>query len=525
MIRHIEDLDASSARADVCIIGSGAAGLTVALELDATPLCVIVLEGGESRLDQMSQGLYRAHSAGLHHAGINDARFRVFGGSTTRWAGQVLPLFDIDFEQRDWLPRSGWPLTRDELDPYYRRANEVLGVPCLPRHPLLEWPDALLPPVDFDAHLIEPFVSTYSPHLDFGRAFRRLLDASANLEVILGANVVELVPDRAVSHVDHVTVQAFSGQKLDVRADYFVLCCGGIESVRILLASSRYCDGGLGNSRDLVGRCFQDHPGLVVGPIHEPHDADLGARFRPQRINGVRYNPSRFRSADELQRREKLLHCYGEVTFGFADSLEAGSRLLDALRRRKRPTDLKTDLRAIAADPIPVLREAARLATGRAPYVPSRQYLVVGCEQAPNPRSRLYLADDRDQLGMRRLALDWRLTHAEVASILRFAEVAADELRRLGVGHVDIDEFTLPEDPDELSGVVWDFAHHMGAVRMAESAADGVVDPQCVVFGIENLYVGSTAVFPTTGFSNPTFTLVALCIRIADAIRQRSGRM
>jgi choline dehydrogenase-like flavoprotein len=525
MIRHIRDLDGSSAQADVCIIGSGAAGLTVALELEATPLRVIVLEGGGARLDETSQGLYQAQSAGLHHKGITDFRFRVFGGSTTRWAGQVLPLFDIDFEQRDWIPRSGWPFTRDELEPYYRRAGEVLGVPRLPRHPPLEWPDGLSPPAAFDPHLIEPVVSTYSPHLDFGRAYRRLLDTSANLDVILDANVVELVPDRAVSHVQHVAVQAFAGQKVDVHADYFVLCCGGIESVRILLASSRYCEGGLGNSRDLVGRCFQDHPGLVVGAIHEPHGAGLGAAFLAQRVNGVRYNPARFRSADELQRREKLLHCYGEVLFSAADSVNAGKALLTALRRRGRPTDLMATLRAIAVDPTPLLREAARFATGRAPDAPPLGYLVAGCEQVPNPRSRLYLTDDHDQLGMRRLALDWRLTHAEVASIRRFAEIAADELRRLRVGRVDFNEFALPEDPDELSGVVWDFAHHMGAIRMAESASDGVVDPECVVFGIENLYVGSTAVFPTSGFSNPTFTLLALCIRIADAIRQRSGRL
>jgi choline dehydrogenase-like flavoprotein len=525
MIRHIRDLDAGTAQADVCVIGSGAAGLTVALEFEGTPLRVIVLEGGESRLDPASQDLYRAHSAGLDHGGINDARFRVFGGTTTRWAGQVLPLFDIDFERRDWLPRSGWPLTRDELEPYYSRASEVLGVPRLPRDPLLEWPDGLLPRVDFDTHLVEPFVSTYSPHPDFARAFRRLLDTSANVEVILGANVVEVVPDRAVSHVEHVAVQAFSGQKLDVRADYFVLCCGGIESVRILLASSRHCEGGLGNDRDLVGRCFQDHPGLLVGRIRDPDDAGLAARFLPRRVDGVRYRPARFRSADELQRREKLLHCCGEVFFSFADSVEAGGRLFTALRRRERPTDLKADLRAIAMDPAPLLREAARLATGSAADVPPVQYLAVGCEQAPNPRSRLYLSHDRDHLGMRRLALDWRLTHAEVVSIRRFAEVAADELMRLGVGRVDLDEFALPEDPDELSGVVSDFAHHMGAIRMAESAEEGVVDSQCMVFGIENLYVGSAAVFPTAGFSNPTFTLMALCIRIADAIRQRSDRL
>jgi choline dehydrogenase-like flavoprotein len=525
MIRHIRDLDASSAQADVCIIGSGAAGLTVALELEGTSLRVIVLEGGGERLDQTSQGLYQAELAGLHHKGITDARFRVFGGTTTRWTGQVLPLFDIDFEQRDWLPRSGWPFTRDELEPYYQRANDVLGVPRLPRHPLLEWPDGLLPPVDFDSHLIEPFVSTYSPHLNFGRAYRRLLETSTNLEVILGANVVEVVPDRAVSHVQHVAVQAFSGQKVDIRADYFVLCCGGIESARILLASSRHCEGGLGNGHDLVGRCFQDHPRLVVGAIREPHGAGLGSRFRGRRVNGVRYNPSRFRSADGLQRRERLLHCYGEVLFSAADSLAASKRLFAAMRQRERPTELKASLRAIAADPIPVLREAARFATRRAFDVPPLGYLAVGCEQVPNPRSRLYLTDDRDQLGMRRLALDWRLTRAEVTSIRRFAEVAADELRRLGVGRVDLDEFTLPDDPDELSGVVWDFAHHMGAIRMAERAADGVVDPQCMVFGIENLYVGSAAVFPTTGFANPTFTLIALCIRIADTLRQRSGQL
>ena len=508
----------------MCIIGSGAAGVTIALELEDTPLRVIVLEGGERDPDPASQALYRAAVVGLAHKGINDQRFRVFGGTTTRWAGQALPLFDIDFEQRDWVQRSGWPLSRDELDSYYRRASDVLGVPPFPRHPLHEWPDELLPRVRFDPDLIEMFLSTYSPTPDFGRAYGPRLTEARNVEIILGANAVEIVPDAPVSYIQHVTAQSLSGRKLDVRARFFVLCCGGIESVRVLLASNRHVDPGLGNERDLVGRFFQDHPGLVVGALRGPVHPELGTHFLPQRAGGVRYRTSRFRSADGLQRREELLHCYGEVVFRFGDSVEAANRILTALNRRERPSDLRSALRAIASSPVPAVRAAARHAAGQSRDIRGVQMcLAVGCEQAPNPMSRLYLTDERDELGMRRLALDWQLTEAEVGSIRRFTEVAADELRRLGLGELDLTTFHLPDDPGQLSGVLWDFAHHMGAIRMARTSTDGVVDPSCRVFGLENLYVGSAAVFPTSGFSNPTLTLIALCIRIADTIRQQTS--
>jgi choline dehydrogenase-like flavoprotein len=115
--------------------------------------------------------------------------------------------------------------------------------------------------------------------------------------------------------------------------------------------------------------------------------------------------------------------------------------------------------------------------------------------------------------------LQWRLTNQEVRTWRRFAEVAAGELERGGFGRVALDDFRLPDDPDDLSGIVIDAGHHIGTTRMAHDPTRGVVDKDCRVFGVSNLYIASSAVFPTGGFSNPTLTIVALAIRLADRLR------
>jgi choline dehydrogenase-like flavoprotein len=156
VIRELEHVDGDRLTTDVCIIGSGAAGLTLANELKGTGIRVLVLEAGGRRIEARSQELYRADVVGLAHGGVHDLRFRVFGGSTTRWAGQALPLADIDFAQRDWVPASGWPITRDELEPYYERASAVMNIHRFPRSAVDGWPEELPAPPPFDERLLTP---------------------------------------------------------------------------------------------------------------------------------------------------------------------------------------------------------------------------------------------------------------------------------------------------------------------------------------------------------------------------------
>ncbi len=521
------------------MVGAGAAGITIARELDGSELRVLLLEGGGARgIDERTQALYRSDVVGHAHSGVHTMRFRVFGGTTTRWPGEVLPLFDLDFERRDWVANSGWPLGRDELEPYYRRASDRLSVPPFPRRPGEAWPSALVPPPSFDQRRVTPLFSEHAPQPDFARAYGRRLRRSPNVEVLLAANVVELVADQATTYVHAARARSLDGSKVEVEADLFVVCCGGIDSARLLLASDRQSEGGLGNERDLVGRFFQDHPGIRVGPI-VPSGDQLRETFSPQRLGGVKFQP-RFAASEQLQQRERLLGTCGEVLFdapaggtsvagprsvvSSSSSIEAGKSLVQAIRRREVPSDLRSSLGAIVRDPAPLLRAGARYFVMRRPALDTSgtPVLTMGCEQAPNPESRVYLSESCDELDMRRAVLDWRLGEQEVRACRRFADVAASEFERLGLGKVDLDAFELPDDPAELSGLVVDRGHHMGTTRMASDPRSGVVDADCKVFGLDNLYLGNCGVFPTGGSTNPTFTLIALCIRIADTLRQRT---
>jgi choline dehydrogenase-like flavoprotein len=488
-----------------------------------------VLEGGGRSFDQRTQDLYRGEVVGMPHGGMLGYRYRVFGGSTTRWAGQALPLSNLDFALRDWVPGSGWPLRAADLAPYYARAARMMMIPAFPPDSDSEaWPEALSRPPSFDPLLVRPRFSEFSPKPSFAELYGSRLRASTDVEVVLGANVTEIVPDPGAGGVDFLAARSLRGHRLEVRAAHFVLCMGGLEIPRVLLSSDRRCEGGVGNAHDLVGRSFGDHPGIEIGEIVARDPKLLRRTFRPRRKSRVKYAPL-LAAGDELQRRERLVNAAALVQFGGrAASDVAAKTLLRAVRRSEFGAQARREapaaVWALARNPAPALRAAGRrLVLRQSGFDTSgTPVLAVGGEQAPNPDSRVYLTDERDELGMRRLALDWRVTELDLRSWRRFAEVAASELERVGLGTVDLDLDRLPEDPAQVTGLV-DAGHHMGTTRMSQDPRRGVVDAGCRVHGLENLFVASSSVFPTGGFSNPTFTILALALRLADALKARTA--
>jgi choline dehydrogenase-like flavoprotein len=525
MLLDIDDCTDPRLRANICVIGSGAAGLAIATELAGGPQSVIVLESGGLTIEPATQGLYRSETAGLAHGGIHELRFRVFGGTTTRWAGQALPLLDIDFTHRSWIPYSGWPLRRSEFDPYYERACRMLKIPPFPSTGSNGKDSPISYDPAFDRRLLVPIVSRFSRRPNLATSHGRHLASCSNVRVVLHANVTELVSDPAGSTIDAARARALSGKTITVEAESFVVCAGGIETPRLLLVSDRYADGGLGNSHDLVGRFFQDHPAVVVGPIQggdRPHTRET---FRPRRVRGIRYQPL-FRASDQLQRKDALTNVGGAVEYAQGQAVQSAKTIFRSAQERHLGAEARAALRDVVQQPVPAISAAWRYFLLRQPALDTAglPVLAVGGEQIPNPESRVYLSPERDVLGMPRLVLQWRLTDQEVRTWRRFAEVAADGLEKRGFGRVALEEFRLPDDPDDLSGIVIDAGHHIGTTRMAQNPKHGVVDRDCRVFGLSNLYIASSAVFPTGGFSNPTLTIVALAIRLADRLRGQGSR-
>ena len=211
---------------------------------------------------------------------------------------------------------------------------------------------------------------------------------------------------------------------------------------------------------------------------------------------------------------------------GKGDSLLAAKNLLKIVPRPGRYKELPKAVWDVARDPLKVVKAARRYYILKQPASigSSNPHLSVNCEQEPNNASRITLSEEKDSLGMPRVMLDWRLTGLETKSVEVFLNAVSSEWRRMGIGEVDFSKFHLKGREIGLHGGYIDSAHHIGTTRMGTDPRQSVVGPDCRVHGYDNLYIGSSSVFPTGGFSNPTLTIIALCLRIADSIKELLAR-
>ena len=243
--------DGTEITADVCIVGAGAAGITIARELASATRRVVVLESGFVEPEPVTQTLYDGESLGIPYFPLGDAgtRTRQYGGSTNRWNGECRPLKAIDFEQRAWIPESGWPFDVASVRPYYDGAQVVCEL----------GPFAYAVNDDSLDGAVEPTIIQYSPPTRFGLAAYDELARAAGTTVLLGANATDLAMNDSGRTVTRVEVATTASARFTVRAGAFVLATGGIENARLLLASDGVVRGGIGNAQDLVGRTFMEH--------------------------------------------------------------------------------------------------------------------------------------------------------------------------------------------------------------------------------------------------------------------------
>src|SRR5216683_2912891 len=485
--------EGSVIEAEVCIIGGGAAGITIARELDRGGIRTCLLESGGHRADDSTRDLYRGESVGLPYRFADGCRSRFLGGSSNCWGGWCRPLEALDFASRPWVPYSGWPFSKSELEPYYERSHAILRLG--PRTFETDfWVDAIgrsdVRRLPLTSGRVVDGISQFSPPVRFGRDYLDELQRSPYVAIYLHANAVDIDMDDSGSEVRSVRIATLTGRRARVSAKVFVLATGGIENARLMLLSSRdRRPDGLGNHNGLVGRFFMDHP-----RVHGAWVRPLGQWARNRLYDHKYHYHSRAVAAYgtcvaaqlslplSFQRREGLLNA--QVWFSSIFHGE-DSEAKDALMRLRR--------------------------------------LVTGCrleaivEPEPDPDSRVSLSDEQDRLGMRRVKVDWRLGANVKRTFDRNFAIVAEELRAAGVAEVDLDPPIADGPwPDSFSEEgTW---HHIGTTRMHDSPKLGVVDRDCRVHGVNNLFVAGSSIFPTAGGNFPTITLVALALRLADHI-------
>lgn len=500
MLLDAEQLeDGSLLEAKVIIAGGGMAGLLLARQLGDAGIDVLVLESGGQAQDSRVQSLYAGrmtlggpgNSQRTMDEYLISSRVRCLGGSGNVWGGKCAPLDPLDFERRDWIPHSGWPVTRASMQPFYDRACDLLELPhfTVDAQAMTGMPEPLFG--DRSSRFApRPRSYTRCSGAVTNSTYHDYKLAAANHErvrICLKANLTRIRMSEDGQRVASLEVRCLNGRSHRARANTYILAMGGIENARLMLVSNDVHRNGIGNHSDWLGRGFQGHATLqqdgqtsllllrssaVLAPF------DVMNRSKPHIVLGA---------SDSTQRALKGVNFTVTITRGIAAGEGAGVAAILLARKLANTTTIER-------------REA---------------YFMV--EHTPNRDSRLSLIPgELDELQMPRVRLDMRFGATELERFTPTLGMFASELGRCEAGRVQ-----WHGGSEDLPGLMSLSRHHMGATRMAVNARHGVVDEHCRVHGVRNLYIAGSSVFPTSGIANPTLTLLALAFRLGDHLRPR----
>jgi choline dehydrogenase-like flavoprotein len=522
MLIDLQELTGGYLDADVCVIGAGAAGITIAMEFLHAGADVIVLESGGFTRSQDAERLNDGEAVGIDHESLTAGRMRVLGGATARWGGQCLPADPDMFNRRPWVPQSGWPFALSELEHFYRRAEKLLRIENEVYDERIWDRMGVVRPATDPTRVVHRF-TVWCPQPHLGRLYRRELMKSTDVRLLLGATATELVTDSNGERFGLVRVATSDKRELRVRARACVLCTGGIENARLLLVSRAAHPNGIGNQHDAVGRYFQDHPNGYSAEIAAGDSARLQELYGMFYSGRKKYLP-RLVLSTEVQRSKQVLECAAYPVFDFGENsgIEAARRVSRSLRSGAWPNRPGEDLGLVARDLPRLVSTAYRRVAHRrsARTQPAMVTLQTHAEQAPNPDSRVTIGQRRDPLGIPIPIVDWKLTELDRRTAAVMVATVGGEFSRLGLGEVRRAPWvTEPAWQDRLR----DSFHHMGTTRLGEDLETSVVDPDCQVHGVERMFVAGSSVFPAAGYVNPTLTIIALAIRLADHLKRVLG--
>jgi choline dehydrogenase-like flavoprotein len=534
--------------AEICVIGSGAAGIPLALTLSDKGKSVLLLEAGYDREDSTTQALYRGEVSDERlHSPPDKYRQRRFGGSTLIWGGRCVPFDPIDFDSRSYVPFSGWPISYRDVSPFYPAANawaeagrcqydadEVFGLSSTP----------------MIKGFVSPIVCTnslerFSCPTNFSRRYRNRLQRAVNVKVMLGANCTAIRLQPNGQQVQGIDVATLSGNRFSVNAKMFALAVGGLETPRLLLASRSVAAAGIGNEHDVVGRYYLCHIAGSVGALTIKGSTNVVRHGYEVAPDGV-YCRRRLSLAPSEQRRLGLSNMVARLHFSrIADpshrsgvlsglylaknliSYEYGKRLNDGGAATF--ASYLRHLRNVLTDSVDTSTFLLHWLTKRIyaerkfPSVilrnkTNRFALEIHGEQIPQANSRVMLIDSTDELGVPRLRVDWHYSPLDIDSVRRSLDVFAAEFERCDIGSLQYDRDALEEDLMRYGAYG---GHHIGTARMGNDIRTSVVDANCKVHSVENLFIAGSAVFPTSSQANPTLTIIALSLRLADHLARR----
>ena len=528
---------------NVVVVGSGAVGIPLAMRMAEAGLRILLLEaGGENANDRGRSNFSGLVREPKLHPPTDKYRQRCLGGTTGIWGGRCVPFDNIDMQTRSYIPFSGWPISIEDVRPFFDAANEWLEAGFAQYESKDVFSDSIGPLIfGFESSAVSTGgLERFSRPTNLYSRYKSRIEASTLVTLTHGATCTRIALDEDGKVVRHLVVVTSDGREFLVRGKHYVIAAGGIETARLLLSSNDIKQHGVGNESDVVGRYYMCHIAANIGQLTlngKTSDVRHGYEISPDGI----YCRRRISLTESEQLRRKVNNVVLRLHFPrIADpahrsgvlsliyllkpfiSYEYSTRLRDAAGDSLK--SLLLHLRNVVAAPVETVRFLSHWIRKR--IMASRKFpsiilenktnvfsLEVHAEHCPRADSHVFLIDEKDELGMPRIGIDWKYSAQDIYSVKETLDVLAAELARQNIGELQYDEHNLERDLLRFGAYG---GHHIGTARMGSDPATSVVDSDCKVHTVDNLFIAGSAVFPTSSQANPTLMATALALRLAD---------
>ena len=451
---------------DACIIGAGAAGITIANELGASGLKVALIEAGSTEFTEESQEIYVGKITGDPYLPLDVTRLRYLGGSTNHWGGMCRTFEKIDFDRSYLGEEYKWPIKFNEIYKYLEKACEILEISNN-----FEYLDSNLEnvkPIRYQTSLVR-----------FKEKYQSQLSNSPNITLFINSNLQDINGDNEI--IKTIKVQSYTNNSLTIRAKKFVLAMGGIENSRYLLWFKKKHGGKYFDPTTPIGEYWMEHPVFTLGKAFVKNSVYVKQYYsikeKSQKINKILGCSFRMRGASSSETKQMLknLICVAP---------NLGNKISKLLN--------KNIVCGI---------------TFRAAW-----------EQSPAKTSSVSLLSETDRFGISKANLTWSKNALDRKTIKQSINVFNEWFLKDNIGRIKLDDWLIndldyPEN-DELGG-----QHHMGGTRMSDNRRFGVVDKNCRVFGSNNLYVAGSSIYVTGGYQNPTLGIVQFSLRLSEHLK------
>jgi hypothetical protein len=467
---------------DTCIIGAGVAGITIANELINSTNNICIVESGSFSFESQTQELYKGDITvdSAPHANLDTYRVRYFGGTSNAWGGAVLPYSQIDFKKRSYIPKSGWPIERRDLKPFYDKAMTYYKVGDNIDDYKVNYGE-VIEGLERSKKLETGFMKRAKRStIRFSEVYKDKLIRS--IDVYINSNVTNLNPDLSE---DRIEIKTLNGKRHYIKSKKIVICTGGIESARLLLLSSK-------NYGNNVGRYYSphwnSHHGLLI-----------------------------------VNKNKKVLNKYTNEKGG--DSIKRYLTINEGVMHKRHLLNAKITLEGLNTkddliDSVAKYFDETIFSSANKRFLDDRNHNIFefdcATEQTPNYNSRVFLGEKIDKLGQPKLILNYLVSNQDKKSLLDTYKIIGQEMGRLNLGRIMFNNnFDLNAFEKTSEGA----SHHTGTTRMANSSDEGVVDRDLKIFGTKNMYICSSSIFPTSGHANTTLTITAFAIRLANKLK------